>query len=210
MSRRVTLVYGGSFDPPHAVHARIASLAADAIGASRILVIPTGVNPQRLEAPPAPREHRLAMARLAFAKDPRVQIDDREMRRMGPSFTVDTLEELARECPNDRLRLLLGGDQALNFGSWRSPERIVALAEPLVVPRPPLDASALRAALRDRLGDAAEAWMTRVLDLSPTDASSTQARALLARGERPDASTLAPEVTDYALHHGLYRPSAPR
>jgi nicotinic acid mononucleotide adenylyltransferase len=123
---------------------------------------------------------------------------------------VDTLEELARECPNDRLRLLLGGDQALNFGSWRSPERIVALAEPLVVPRPPLDASALRAALRDRLGDAAEAWMTRVLDLSPTDASSTQARALLARGERPDASTLAPEVTDYALHHGLYRPSAPR
>ncbi len=208
MSAPVTLVYGGSFDPPHAVHARIASAAADAVGARRILVIPAGVNPQRTGRPPAPPEHRLAMARLAFAADARATVDDRELRRAGPSFTVDTLEALARERPDERLRLLLGGDQALNFGTWRQPARIEVLAEPVVVPRPPLDAPALRAALRERLGADAERWMHRVLDLPPQDAASTQARALLARGERPDAALLLPAVTDHALRHGLYRDDA--
>ena len=99
MSAPVTLVYGGSFDPPHAVHARIASEAADVVGASRILVVPAGVNPQRTGRPPAPAEHRLAMVRLAFADDPRVIVDDRELRRAGPSYTVDTLEALAAERP---------------------------------------------------------------------------------------------------------------
>ena len=201
MSATVTLVYGGSFDPPHATHARIASLAADAVGATRILVIPAGVNPQRRDAPPAPAAHRLAMARLAFAQEPRARIDDREIRRPGPSFTVDTLEELARERPRERLRLLIGGDQALNFASWRQPERIETLAEPVVVPRPPLDAQALRARL-------AASWASRVLDLPPVDTSSTQVRALLARGERPDASTMPPSVATYAIEHGLYRDSA--
>lgn len=208
MSAPVTLVYGGSFDPPHAVHARTATAAADALGASRILVIPAGVNPQRTDRPPAPAEHRLAMTRLAFAADPRVTVDEREIRRDGPSFTVDTLEELARQRPGERLRLLLGGDQALNFASWRNPERIEALAEPAVVPRPPLDAAALRAALRERLGAQAERWMGRVLDLAPMDASSTHARALLARGERPGPDLLLPAVTDHALRHGLYRGDA--
>jgi nicotinate-nucleotide adenylyltransferase len=204
----ITLVYGGSFDPPHAVHARIASLAADAVGARRILVIPAGVNPQRRDAPPAAPEHRLAMARLAFAAEPRATIDDREIRRAGPSYTVDTLESLAREQPSERFRLLLGGDQALNFATWRNPDRIESLAEPVVVPRPPLDADALRAALRERMGEHARRWMDRVLPIAPADASSTQARAQLARGERPSPDVVAPAVVDYALRHGLYRPAA--
>jgi len=204
----ITLVYGGSFDPPHAVHARIASLAADAVGARRILVIPAGVNPQRRDAPPAAPEHRLAMARLAFAAEPRATIDDREIRRAGPSYTVDTLESLAREQPSERFRLLLGGDQALNFATWRNPDRIESLAEPVVVPRPPLDADALRAALRERMGEHARRWMDRVLPIAPVDASSTQARAQLARGERPSPDVVAPAVVDYALRHGLYRPAA--
>lgn len=204
----VTLIYGGSFDPPHAVHARIASQAADAVGARRILVIPAGVNPQRRDAPPAAPEHRLAMARLAFSAEPRATIDDREIRRAGPSYTVDTLEALVREQPSERFRLLLGGDQALNFTTWRQPDRIEALAEPVVVPRPPLDADALRAALRERLGADAHRWMDRVLPIVPVDASSTQARAQLARGERPSPDVVASAVVDYALQHDLYRPAA--
>lgn len=205
MSAAVTLLYGGTFDPPHTGHARIATLAADAIGATRIVVLPAGVNPQRSTTPPAAPEHRLAMVRLAFAGDPRVTVDDRELRRGGASYTIDTVQELARERPGERLRLLLGGDQALNFGTWREPARIEALAEPVVVPRPPLDAEALRAALRARLGDAATPWMARVLDVAPVEASSTHARALLARGDRPDPSLVRPEVVDLALRLGLYR-----
>lgn len=205
MSAPVTLLYGGTFDPPHAVHARIATLAADALGATRIVVLPAGVNPQRAATPPAAPEHRLAMARLAFAGDPRVTIDDREMRRAGPSFTVDTVAEIAGERPHERLRLLIGGDQALNFHTWREPARIESMAEPVVVPRPPLDATALRAALRERLGPAADRWMGRVLDLPPAEASGTAARAALSRNERPDAAIVASAVADYALRHGLYR-----
>ena len=77
-----------------------------------------------------------------------------------------------------------------------------------MVPRPPLDAAGLRAALRERLGDAAHRWMDRVLDLPPIDASSTEARALLSRGERPASCLLLPAVTDHALRHGLYRDDA--
>ena len=206
MNAAVTLVYGGSFDPPHAMHARMATAAADAIGADVILVLPAGVNPQRTGKPPAAAEHRLAMTRLAFAGDARVRVDDREMRRSGVSYTVDTLEELHRLHPSARFRLLLGGDQALNFGSWRQPARIEALAEPVVVPRPPLNAAALREELARRTGSAA--WNTRVLDITPVETSSTDVRVTLARGERPGPDLLLPAVADYAIRNGLYRGDA--
>lgn len=205
MNTSITLVQGGTFDPPHARHVRMASQAADALGATRILVVPAAVNPQRTGRPPSPPEHRLAMTRLAFAGEPRAVVDDREIRRGGPSFTVDTLESLAKERPGERLRLLIGGDQALNFHTWRCPERIVALAEPVVVPRAPLDAAALATELRHRLGDAGSAWAPRILQLDAEPHASTGLREKLSRGERPDAALLAPEVTDYALRHGLYR-----
>jgi nicotinate-nucleotide adenylyltransferase len=146
------------------------------------------------------------MTRLAFAGDPRVRVDDREMRRGGVSYTVDTLETLHQEHPKARLRLLLGGDQALNFGSWREPARIEALAEPVVVPRPPLRAAALRDELVRRTGNAA--WVKRVLDIEPVETSSTDVRAMLARGERPGPDLLLPAVADYAMRHGLYRADA--
>jgi nicotinate-nucleotide adenylyltransferase len=205
MSEPVTLVYGGTFDPPHVQHVRMASMAADAVGATRIRVIPAAMNPQRAGTPPSPAEHRMAMTRLAFAAEPRAVIDDVEIRRGGPSFTVDTLEALVQAHPGERLRLLIGGDQALNFGTWRRPERIIELAEPVVVPRPPLDAEALARELHSRLGAAARPWPSRILPIEPQPHASTSLREVLARGERPDAAHLAPAVTDYALRHGLYR-----
>jgi nicotinic acid mononucleotide adenylyltransferase len=119
---------------------------------------------------------------------------------------VDTLEALHREHPQARLRLLLGGDQALNFGSWREPARIEALAEPVVVPRPPLHAAALRDELVRRTGNAA--WIKRVLDIEPVETSSTDVRTMLARGERPGPDLLLPAVADYAMRHDLYRADA--
>ncbi len=208
MSRPITLIYGGSFDPPHVMHGRMASVAADSIGATTIVIIPTGVNPQRTQAPPSPAVHRLAMVRLAFANESRAVIDDRETLREGKSYTVDTLEELARERPNETLRLLLGGDQALNFQSWRNPERIIELAEPVVVPRPPMDAAALMNALEKRYGVHAHAWIGRVLKVAPVDLSSTSLRATLAQGVHPEPAAILPSVAAYALQHKLYQPLA--
>ena len=159
-------------------------------------------NPQRTGAPPSATEHRLAMARLAFAGEPRAVIDDREILRGGPSYTVDTLEALAHEHPGEQMRLLLGGDQALNFHTWRSPERIVQLAEPVVVPRAPLGATALARELEDLGGTV---WRARILPIDPQPHASTALRQALAQGTRPAAEQLDPQVTDYALRHGLYR-----
>ena len=102
----ITLVYGGSFDPPHAVHARLASQAADAVHARRILVIPAGVNPQRRDAPPAAPEHRLAMATLDRLK---TAVDlNRHPRPCLTSAWVFALHSAVRvrEVPARRLRCL--------------------------------------------------------------------------------------------------------
>ncbi|MFO0895048.1 MAG: nicotinate (nicotinamide) nucleotide adenylyltransferase [Phycisphaerales bacterium] len=198
------LVFGGTFDPPHRVHAAMASAAADALGADTILVIPARVNPQRTSAPPAGAEDRRAMAAIAFRREPRAVIDPVELEREGPSWTVDTLRHLHRLHPGRTLRLLVGSDQALNFHTWRESATVEALAEPAVVLRAPATEAAWRAALEAQLGAAGAArWAQRLLPVPPAPAASTDVRAAL-REERPVTGMLDPEVEAYVRRRGLY------
>ncbi len=202
MSRAPALVFGGTFDPPHRVHRSIASQAADLLGARSILVVPAAINPQRSAHPPAPAEERLAMAALAFGDEPRARVLDLEIRRGGPSYTIDTLRSLlaAGEGP---LRLLVGSDQALNLPSWREWREVVALAEPAIVLRPPHDRASFAAACRQVFGDEASCWNDRLLAIEPTDLSATALREALARGEQP--AGLDPAVARHIGERLLYR-----
>ena len=110
-------VFGGAFDPPHLAHVELARQAMAQLRLSRLHVLPTGLATHRA-SPLNAAEHRLAMARLAFAGLPGVVIDDREIRRTGPSYTIDTLTELQAENPQAQLVLVIGGDQAAAFGHW--------------------------------------------------------------------------------------------
>jgi len=203
------LVYGGTFDPVHAGHVAVARAAADVLGVERALLIPCGDPPHR-QAPQAPGALRARMLRLAFAEDPRFVVDERELQRHGPSYTVDTLSELRHQYgPNLPLVLLLGVDAANGLPSWRDPRRLAELCHLFVVERPGVC-----------LGDAVYAlgWQATddvdVLRISPagallhrpiavSGASSTAIRTALARGVTPPE--LPPAVAAWLRDRPLYR-----
>src|SRR3954468_7146101 len=106
------LLYGGTFDPIHNGHLITCRRARELLNADSVLLFPARQSPHKsTRAPGASGEQRLAMIHLAIAKEPGFAVDDRELKREGPSYTVDTFRELKAERPGDRFTLLLGTDQ---------------------------------------------------------------------------------------------------
>lgn len=101
----------------------------------RVLFVPAGQPPHKLDQDITPADVRLEMLRAAVDSDRRFQVCSAELRRAGPSFTVDTLRELRREFPDDDLFLLLGADQARELATWREPEQVARLARIVLVSR---------------------------------------------------------------------------
>lgn len=195
-ARRIGLL-GGAFDPPHNAHLAVARAALDQLGLDELRVIPTGVawHKSRTLTPP---EHRLAMVRLAFAGLPQVLIDDRELRRPGPTYTIDTLEALRSEHPHAELYLIIGGDQWASLTTWRRWRELAQLAHLCVADRPDLAQSDLSRGPVD--GAAIH------LQMAPMPLSATSLREHLAAG-RPIAQRsgdLPEAVARYISEHHLY------
>lgn len=132
--RRVGIL-GGAFDPPHLAHVALARVAIEQLQLNALHVIPTGQawhKPRRL----TPAVHRLAMVELAFAALPQAEVDGRETRRRGPSYTLDTLRELRGEAPQVQWFLIIGADQADALTSWQGWQEIVLSATICVADRP--------------------------------------------------------------------------
>lgn len=201
------LLFGGSFDPPHLAHVALPQQAAQLIGADLIAYIPAGRAPHKLDQQQTDPQHRLAMLRLALADQPgavpTVVLTDEIDRGPGePSYTVDTLETLSKRVdPGATLRLLIGADQLRIFDSWREPDRVVELAEPVVMVRPP----DTKVALLDSLSiEHCEAWAKRLIETDQLDISSTEIRQQAATGQPGDAS-ICDAVAAYIQQHDLYR-----
>lgn len=128
-------VFGGTFDPIHHGHLRIALDARETLGLEQVRLIPLAQAVHR-ESPQASAEHRLAMLQAALRGRNDLVADDRELRRNGPSYTIDTLRSLRRDFPDRSLCLLLGGDAFAGFPTWREPDDILAIANLVVVQRP--------------------------------------------------------------------------
>jgi nicotinate-nucleotide adenylyltransferase len=128
-------VFGGTFDPVHLGHLRAAESAREALSLDLVAFLPAAMPPHR-GAPVTPAEDRLAMARLATAPHPSFETWDTELRRPGPSYTVDTVADLARERPSDELLLVVGADTWPEVPTWREPQRLLSLVEVAVVGRP--------------------------------------------------------------------------
>ena len=193
-SRR-PLIFGGSFDPPHRAHVELPRLVAEAIDADLIVYVPAGRAPHKLDRKQTDPMHRLAMLRRAVEGIPDAVVWPGEIERAGdgrPSYTVETLETLRGLMPIDAVpRLLIGSDQVAIFETWKDWRRIVELAEPVVMVRPP-----------DRVDDLPAAWRGRVVELPAMDVSSTRLREAGRVGWGQD---LAPGVAGYIEKHGLYR-----
>lgn len=206
-----TLVFGGSFDPPHLRHAEIAVAAAKHLHCENIVIVPSATSPLKESPSSASEEDRLEMARLAFASVPGAMVDSREIDRGGVSYTVDTLRELLEErrLPREKLFLLIGADQAMAFDHWREwreiDERLATIA---IVARPPNRPDDLRKQLRAKfagLGCDGDRWARAVLPIEPVDLSSTRVREMAEAGATDAlAPALHPSVLQWIRDRGLY------
>ncbi|MCW5652340.1 nicotinate (nicotinamide) nucleotide adenylyltransferase [Hydrogenophaga sp.] len=194
--RRVGM-FGGAFDPPHKAHRELAETAIAQLGLDVLHVLPTGLawHKTRVLTPAA---DRLAMCRLAFGDLPQVHIDDREIRREGPSYTADTLIELRAQYPQARLFLVLGADQLKAFRSWVRWQEIPTLATLAVAGRPIAgDATDL-----EGVGIPHEALHMPLRDISATD---VRARIRQPEPGGQPLDVLVPEgVARYISQHRLY------
>ena len=202
---RTVLIFGGTFDPPHRAHLTLPLLAAKAIGADHVLFIPAGCNPQKIENRPTSGRHRIAMLEAGLANEPSASVSSIEVDREGATYMVDTLRHLHEmdAWKGACMRLLIGADQALNFQTWRSWQEIVALAEPLIMPRGDQDTGSLRDALAALFPEDAEAWRSRVVDLPRRPDRSQEIREDATHG-LPLEEQLTPEVEHYVQSHRLY------
>lgn len=184
----------------HSGHVRLAQTYIVSAGLDALMVIPARTPPHKQAPDLADGTHRMEMCRLAFAQDSRCKVSDLELRRKATSYTVDTLEQLHRAHPEDRLCLLMGSDMFLTMTEWRNWKRIFRLAELCVGARE--DAQQMLLAKQkddlEHLGARCE-----IVPVTPLQVSSTEIRARLASGA--SIAGLVPQpVEDYILTHGLY------
>jgi nicotinate-nucleotide adenylyltransferase len=190
-------VFGGAFDPPHVAHVALARAAVEQLALDELRIFPTGQAWHRSQALTAP-EHRLALAQLAFGGLPRAVIDDRELRRPGPTYTIDTLRELKAEQPAAQLFLVMGEDQAVAFTRWREWEAILQLAIICVAARPLAE---MPPGAPGGLPAQAE---LRLLRLPSMPESATEVRDRVTSGEGI-AHLVPPAVASYIERHHLYQ-----
>jgi nicotinate-nucleotide adenylyltransferase len=216
---RVIAILGGTFDPIHYGHLRLASDVKDALGLAEVRLIPAGIPPHRVP-PAASAEHRFAMAALGCAEFPGLSVDRCEIDRPGTSYTVTTLEALHAEQPGLPLAVIVGSDAFAGLAQWWHWERLFALTHFVVVERPgaaPTDAGLppqLQVHWERRLTtDTARLERTLAgsiarLAVTPQPIAASAIRAELARGaaglERV-RGLLPATVLDYIDRNHLYR-----
>ncbi|MBL8433990.1 MAG: nicotinate-nucleotide adenylyltransferase [Zoogloea sp.] len=207
-------VFGGTFDPIHYGHLRLAESAREALGLARVRLIPAGQPPHRA-TPGAAGAHRLAMARLAAADNPAFEVDPAEVEAEQASYTILSLERLRAELgPGRPLVLLLGVDAFLGLPNWRRWTELFDFAHLAVANRPgySLDGATMTAALAEEakrrqasssiLGAAPAGHLVQFA-MTPLAISATDIRARCAAGQSL-RYLLPPPVVDYISRHQLY------
>lgn len=189
-------ILGGTFDPPHAGHVAAAMAAWRQLGLAQVRIIPAGQAPLRDGEPMASPEDRATMCRLAFADAPWAVVDERELRRPGLSWSVETARELAREFPGARLVWIIGADQLARLDRWKDVAELCRLVEFAVLARegsPTVPPASLAAVIR-----------LNVLQAPPVEVSSTALRIALRRRD-PARNGLPLAVARHIDERSLYQ-----
>jgi nicotinate-nucleotide adenylyltransferase len=189
-------LFGGSFDPVHSAHLALAQSALSELMLDELRWIPAGQAYQKAR-PLSDARHRAAMVALAIRDEPRFVLDDSELNRAGPSYTLDTVRAAQAAAPDAQWFLIIGADQYAGLHTWKDWPELLARVTLAVANRPgavpPVDAAVLRAP-------------HRVVPLPMLDISSTEVRQRVAAGQ-PVGALVPPQVARYIESHALYRGS---
>jgi len=129
-------IFGGTFDPVHFGHLALAEECLAVAGLDEVWLVPAASPPHKGGKKLSRFDQRKEMLELAIAGNEKFKVEPMEADRPGPSFTIDTLEEIQKRKPNDELFLIIGGDSALEFSTWKDPAKIASLATIIVRIRP--------------------------------------------------------------------------
>ena len=192
-------IFGGTFDPPHNGHLRIARAAKEQLLLERVLFTPAGVQPLKQDQSISPAVHRAKMVELAIAHQPGFEFSRIDLDRPGPHYTVDLLRIVSGIYPGAPLWFILGSDSLVDLLRWRDPQGCIDQARLAAYRRvgfePDWDAlDAALPSLRDRLD-----W----IDAPPIDISSTDIRRRVHAGQ-PIEGLVPPAVVVYIAEQRLY------
>ena len=195
-------ILGGTFDPVHLGHLTIAEEAMSSLGLNLVIFVPAGNPWMKAGTPISPGPNRLAMVLAAVAGNPAFHVSPVELERSGPSYTVDTLEELQADYGSQtEYFFIIGADAIKDFGQWRNPDRVLELCTLAVVGRPAqevLDLSLLEATLPG-IGK-----RVAIVDGVAISVSASDIRGRVQEGR--SIRYLVPSVVEsYIREHGLYK-----
>lgn len=195
-------ILGGTFDPFHMGHLKIAEAALSSGGMSRVLIMPAKVSPFKLGREMASEEDRVAMAEIAADLIENVEVSKLEIESEGVSYTFRTLTTLHKLHPYDRYWLIVGSDQFLALESWYKGKDILENFQIILAPRP----GYLTEAVNEKIGRYTSVYGTavRVVKNDMVDISSTEIKADIKEGKSIEG-LVPPGIDDYIDEHGLYR-----
>lgn len=193
-------IFGGTFDPIHNGHLTIAQTALNELPIDKVLFVPAGSPPHKVDQHISAAPARVALVKLAIAGNPAFDISEIEIQRRGPSYTVDTVNELASMYPSPaKLFLIIGADNLVHFEKWRSPEEILAKATLAVYPRYGYEISRVAPRLLER---------AVILNAPRMEFSSSHIRELLRAGK--SIRYLVPDAVEKAISKERYYPAPSR
>ncbi len=204
-------IFGGTFDPVHYGHLRAALEAMERLQLQDFRLLPAGTPPHRASTF-ASADHRLAMLKLALSRYPELRVDDREVRREGSSYMVDTLDEIRREEGEAPILMMIGQDAANVLDQWYDWHKLFDLAHLVIMRRPEskhIYSGALFEQVQPRLVNHPEqlrkspAGLILPLEVTQLAISSTEIRRQIHAGLSP-RFLLPDSVIEYILEHGLY------
>lgn len=189
-------IFGGTFDPPHLAHLHVAQAVQSQFEIDEVIWIPAFQNPMKQQRTAPPRK-RLKMVELCLRDQTGMSLSDLEITRGGPSFTIDTLNELVAMMPGEYW-VIMGSDSLAQFREWKQPEKILRLARLAVITRPAVDRTV---ALRNF----PEEWLSHVdfVEMPPSEISSTGIRYEASIGN-PIDEFVTPAVAQYIRENNLY------
>ena len=191
-------ILGGTFDPPHYGHLKLAEAAIQALELDEVILLPANINPFKQKGRTASAKDRSAMTQLLQKSNAKLSFSDMEITRGGVSYTVDTLGELQMVHPGEYW-FIVGADAISTFTEWKNPQRVLRLCRLAVAVRPPLNKDDLQLQIPDEFRDKID-----IIEMTATDESSTTIRDRVIR-DLPIQNMTTPEIVTYIRNNKLYK-----